>query len=499
MSVRSSALLLSCALLLSACSSPSPGAPPESDAAPQPSTAPAEEARWSDWVELDAAASPLAVRGDRVVLRDHDSQELSVHDASGDEVFALPTVRMIDGAEPALRSDGENLYLQLDESGLPVVAVSWEDGSEIWRFEPAAVDPCAPPETFQMRLGNEAGGGRANDVLLLTADFATDESLYPADCWAHSNADMPRVPVALGIDTATGQQAWEPVTDLIGTSLTAVNGVTNDYVYQLIRSSYRPTLQRIDVATGAVDAVEFGGLDAAYDPATFQDPVYLSDMGGDMFYVQSQSAEAEFLTVDSWSDGAELIAQPLPHDIPCEAYVRGSAVGFAYCVQSPDMSFDGQYWVGAIASPDGDDLTGGSAESGQRRELWTAPGPVGLDEEWGYELDGYLGHDPIAPGADGAGVIALPGADAALTVHSLDSGEELWSYTGADGVSSTTYVPGLDEFVMLTTDRLVALDAVTGEEVWSEDAADAALFAVPGAITLTSNAAGTTRLRLAVA
>lgn len=131
MSVRSSALLLSCALLLSACSSPSPGAPPESDAAPQPSTAPAEEARWSDWVELDAAVSPLAVRGDRVVLRDHDSQELSVHDASGDEVFALPTVRMIDGAEPALRSDGENLYLQLDESGLPVVAVSWEDGSEI--------------------------------------------------------------------------------------------------------------------------------------------------------------------------------------------------------------------------------------------------------------------------------------------------------------------------------------------------------------------------------
>lgn len=179
--------------------------------------------------------------------------------------------------------------------------------------------------------------------------------------------------------------------------------------------------------------------------------------------------------------------------------MRGSAVGFAYCVQSPDMSFDGQYWVGAIASPDGDDLTGGSAESGQRRELWTAPGPVGLDEEWGYELDGYLGHDPIAPGADGAGVIALPGADAALTAHSLDSGEELWSYTGADGVSSTTYVPGLDEFVMLTTDRLVALDAVTGEEVWSEDAADAALFAVPGAITLTSNAAGTTRLRLAVA
>lgn len=498
MSFRPPALLLTCALALTACSSQTPTVESEQTPAAQTPAATAEGVQWSEWAHLDVAASPVAAHGDRVVLHDHDAQTLSVHDHTGAEVFPVPSVRLTGTYEPAIRSDDTHLYVQLDEPGLPIVALDWEDGAEVWRFEPAAVDECAPPEAFEMRLGNESGGGPANDVLLLTADHGTDPSLYPDECWGESNADMPSVPVAIGVDTATGQQAWEPVTDVIGTSLTAANGVTNEYVYQLIRSSYQPTLNRIEVATGAVDAVAFDGLTAAYDPSTYESPVYLSDMGGDMFYLSTEAAEPEFLTVDAWTDGAQPIADPLPHDVPCEAFVRRSAVGFAYCVQSPDMSFDGQYWTGAVASPDGEDLTGGSAASGSRRDIWTAPGPAGLDEGWGYELDGYLGNDPVSPGSDGRGVIALPGADAALTAHRLDDGEELWSYDGADSVISTTFVPGPDEYVALADDRLVALAADTGEEVWTEETADEALFAAPGVIALVFNSEGTTRLRMAV-
>lgn len=443
------------------------------------------------------AEQPPAAHGDRVVLHDHDTQTLSVRDATGAELFPLPPVRMTGTYEPAIRSDADRLYLQLDEPGFPIVALDWADGAEEWRFESSAVDECAPAEVFEMRLGNEAGGGRTNDVLLLTADHGTDASLYPDDCWGQSNADMPSVPVAVGIDTGTGQQAWEPVTEVIGTSLTAVNGITNEYVYQLIRSSYQPTLHRIAVATGEVDAVSFDGLDFAYDPATHESLVQLSDMGGDTFYLASGAAEPEFLTVDSWEESTQLMSDPLTHDIPCEAYVRRSAVGFAYCVQSPDMSFDGQYWAGAVASPDGEDLTIGSA-AGSRRDLWTAPGSAGLDENWGYELDRYLGNDPVSPGTDGGDVIALPGADAALTAHRLVDGEELWSYADASTALSTTYVPGVDQSVALADDRLVALAADTGEEVWTEDTAEEALFAVPGVIALVSHLAGTTRLRMAV-
>lgn len=502
---------LTAALVLSACSD---GGGDSDDG--QKTEPPAAQPQWSDWVELPSAVTPLHTAPDKVLVQRHDNQRLQVLDSAGQEKWTVPEVAMVETYQALASADDERIYVQLAEFGRPLVALSWEDGSELWRVKTEDIHKCSIGEHFQLRPPPPGMQHSDSAPLLLaygsedvfSGEPETDREM-PESCFDGPTASFPDIPTLIGVNRANGRAAWTPVEDGLNSVVGWSNyDVTGRWFDRIVSSRGAPALVRTEAATGKTASAALGLAPHGYE---LGDSIFFSDMGNERFYVEPSMSDPVIVDVERWRaddedpDAASIDVEPIAHGRTCERNIHRSSTGYGFCLQTPDSTGEPGFTGRLMVGPDGQMITqqddSGSIPAGT---YWSAPTTYEPSEGFGSEGEGYLGLDPVVPREGQSPVIALPGENDAIQALDLLTGEEVWSYSSdqANGPGySAAYVPGVDEVVFAHGSWIVGVSAQDGTEKWTADLSDVdggAIFHAGTAIAVKHGNGDAGRLRMVV-
>lgn len=500
------------AFLLSACT-PSPTAPadPPSKAIPTPT----EE--WGEWSDVDALVAPVGSTPDRVIVSGIGSSLVVALDRStGEEVWRIGDEQE-DGADDGYASeddwddwesgpvwehglvlhDDNTVYTQRGSGDGSLVAYSADDGTERWRMAPGDLDVCATADGWELspsvlKSYTVADSGR----LILSHTEIADW-----DCHDGPNATHPGRPAMVVVDAQTGDVVGDTVnisgTSIPGLALPDPSGRYIDVPYELQSSV---NIVRVDAETGDEQwAMLHYPTDIGFD-VTMGDPEppTVTAAGGERFLIHYATGEAFLATIDAWAqDGietGEVTVDELGGEMPCEYRMQRSSAGDPYCLlmtSSPDPAHEPQFQVALF-----DSVTG--ARAGDLHSFDVPESLLDTDEYYGVVFDSTeVASDALVPAAarqTDSSAIILPSEDG-LVARDLGTDEVLWNWAPRDGTAVAPHViPAALEAVVGLDDRVVGLDALTGEELWDEPA-DAPLFGVGNVVTLSDYVTATTRVR----
>lgn len=509
------ALCASGLLLVTGCTSTPGDSPEASPATPTPSAA------WGDWADVDGAVMPVGSTTDRVIVSGLDASTVIVLDRStGDEVWRIGEDADGDGSgadgasmedwtdgdwtegtaweHGLVLHDEDTVYTQRGSGDGSLVAYSADDGSEVWRVSPGTLDACAPADAWELSPSvSQSYEVPESGQLILSHTQPADW-----DCHDGPNATHPGTLAMLVVDATTGEVTGEPVriagTAIPGMSMPDPSGRYIDVPFELQTSV---NVIRVDATTGEEhwamlhypDPSDFDPeLDASLGPAT------VTATGEDRFLIQSHTDGGRLATVEAWADDhmetGDVTVEDLDYEMPCEYRMQRSSTGAPYCLlltSSPDPDHDAQFLVSV-----GDPSTGAATV-----EPLAVPAPASLidtDEYYGFvEAPTSVENDALIPASargseDPAIVLAT---DAGLQAVDVARGDTVWTWNSSEGTAVAGHVvPDALEVVVAVDDRVVGVDALTGNKLWDEPA-DGPVFGVGDVITITDFMTGTTRVR----
>jgi hypothetical protein len=377
------------------------------------------------------------------------------------------------------------------------VAYSADDGSELWRTSPGSLDACAPADAWELSPSVSHSYEVAKTGRLILSHT------QPADWDCHDgpNATHPGSPAMLVVDAATGESSGDPVriagTALPGRSMPDPSGRYIDVPYELQSSV---NVIRLDAETGEERwAMLHYPQDISYD-VTGGDPVppTVTAVGLDRYLISYTTGQSYTATVDEWAQDhmgtGDVSVDDLDQRMPCEYRMQRSSAGDLYCLlltSSPDPEHTPQFHIALF-----DQDTG--APLGQTTVLDTASSVAETEEYYGYVDDPTtVQNDSLIPSAAlsaDAPAAVLP-SETGIAAVDLGTGADLWSWDSGQGPAVGAHVvPDPLEVVVGLDDRVVGIDAVTGDEAWDVPA-DGPLFGAGDVVTITDFMTQTTRVR----
>jgi outer membrane protein assembly factor BamB len=284
--------------------------------------------------------------------------------------------------------------------------------------------------------------------------------------------------------TPGGRLEWRTQTDATVRGFHGSPAVVGDRAYL---GGYDGAIYGFDVATGEqlwkVDHETLGGTIAVGSSPAFHDGClyfiveYGTPSSGALFAIDPVDGDVEYSDTRIWGQ-----SHPSPTiDRETGHILAGSNDGVVYAWTYPDLEFDWEYQAGPEGGPTGEQKAGGEFRLGAQIKGTTAAyqgrGYVGSWDEQFHCIDLSdgtgrwtfdTGRSSMAnPAVDPDGGVVYTGSDVG-TVWALDaeSGEELWSadvggrVVGAVTITAETVLAG-------SYDRhLYALDRETGERRW---------------------------------
>lgn len=510
---RSSSGTALCAVVLfltTACTT----SPEDASEAADPPT-PIPSATWGDWAEVDEAVMPVGSTADRVIMSGLDSPTVSALDrATGDEVW-----RVGDGTQDGTVSgtadegdewdtgpawehglvlhDEDTVYTQRGSGDGSLVAYSASDGTEQWRMTPGDLDACAPADGWEL----SPSISQTHEVAESGRLILSHTEIAEWDCHDGPNATHPGRPTMVVVDAQTGETVGDPVevsgTSIPGRSLPDPSGRFIDVPYELQSSV---NVIRVDAETGEERwAMLHYPQDLSYEDIQWDPtPPTVTAAGGDRFLILYDTGDAFLATVDEWAQDhtstGDVTVEDLEHEMPCEYRMQRSSSGDPYCLlltSPPEPEYSPQFRASLFDRDSGE-------PTGQALAVDAAPSIAETDEYYGYVDDPTaVGNDALIPSAALQGdrpAIVLP-AEAGLTAVEMETQESLWSWDSGTGAAVGAHVvPDAMEVIVGLEDRVVGVDAMTGDEVWDEPA-DGPLFGVGDVVTITDFMTQTTRVR----
>lgn len=484
---------------LSACS-----APDDSGDASTPSAPPGPTAEWGEWIDVDELVTPVGSSGDTILVSGLATSSVIAFDrTSGDELWRVGgdtsgegTGEVETGYGNAVLFDDEHVYTQRGSEDGALVAYDLVDGSESWRYDPGALDTCAPTDSWSLswsRIGSYEVGepGRL---------FLSHPEMADPACHTGPNATHPGSPALVVLDAATGEPEGDPL-KVSGTSIPSMSrpGVSGEYVYTPYELQGSVNIVRRNLETGEEQSVM---LDYPDDPFVLESSPVISEIGADSFHILYMDGTSVEATVDQWDTDStgigDVSTKDLGYQVSCEYRMQRSTSDQLYCLvltSSPDPEDTPAFLAGQV-DPAQDML----------REDDPKAFPDPFTDGEGSEYYGVV-TDPQTVVEDALLPAALTGtphngivlpSDTGLAAFDMDSTEQRWSWDSGSGSAVGAHVaPGVNEVVVGLGDDAVGLDARTGEELWKTPT-NGPVFAVADTIVVADYEASSSRVRTTV-
>lgn len=473
------------ALVLSGCSSDEePGDSPDSGSASAPA------GKWSDWMSFDS--SSVLGANDESFLLSTSSGRPAIHTRQGKLVAELPPV--LDATfSPRVQVTPERIIAQFDDAAGTVAAFDWS-GKKVWDLDPGTIDECAPGPYFSIRPSesmtqNISAGA---PVLLNYQEQYADDGIVadiPDQCFDGSRADYSDATHVLALDPGTGKERWR-VKDRVDEQVDGTSvDPTGRFLDRVVSSRGYPALVRTEIATGKSSAASVDPLAVGGDSA-LGSKYSIDHLDEDVFYLSPYGTEGGGepapVRVTKWRDvdappdpdaatGTDTeVLDPLPHGA-CRMSTWASESGYVYCLLPPGNGPDWRYSGGLVATPGTDAITPRTAP--KDLNPWSLEAPQELkDVSAEDESLLFLGPDPVIARPRQAPLIVVPSGKNTAVAVDLTTGDEVWRSpdlgavdpTTAAYVAQPTSVPTIGEVVVAHGEKLVGLDATTGEVAWSE-------------------------------
>ncbi len=449
-----STLTIMCLLATSACAS-NPQTSDSSDTTNSSDSAqPPKDPAWGQWVDLGDAGDTVGGANDQyVALLGATGPPHAVYNASGEKMWDIPE---LSSEAPRLYStySSDELFIAEVENG-DLVGFNWADGSEKWRLNAKEVLSCDPGETAAWRLVSRTFPNVDEEsVIALTINVI---GFQKSGC-----SPKGEVPGSIAFDPITGEEKWRgPNVNVGKDAVDTHRSITGKYVYTASGRGPVYQLSRTETGSGKTTYASFEKFDAP-------DLGYLREVSDKGFIIGGHESD-EYFEVDSWSDspgGEPILTNPTDdypimyelHNSPGTGYVYGFEVG-------PDHHLDSalKYHLFNVTEPDASEI------SPNLTDYAMPQAPDYTDDEGIDTYDPYLGNDPIVPRNGKAPLIVLPWTKSKLAAFDYKTGKPVWTVDDGERADHTTYIPSMSEVVFRQKNRVVAVDALTGEEKWAED------------------------------
>lgn len=452
-----STLAIMCLLATSACAS-SPQSSDSNNADSTDSDAdsaePPKDPAWGEWVDLGDVGDTVGGANDEyVALLGETGPPHAVYDTSGNKVWDIPDLSSEAPGKYSTYSSDELFIAEVKNGDL--VGFNWADGSEKWRLNAQDVLPCDPGDDWMWRLVSRTFPNVDEESVIALTMYTS--GAYETEC-----ASKGEVPGSIAFDPSTGEEKWRgPNVDVSRNAVEGHHSITGKYVYTTSGDGSAYQLSRTETGSGKTTYASF----ETSDESTVGFLREVSDKG----FIVSGLGPDEYFEVDSWSDspgGEPILTNPTDdypimyelHNSPGTGYVYGFEVG-------PDHHFDSalKYHLFNVTEPDASEI------SPNLTDYAMPQAPDYTDDQGGDTYDPYLGNDPIVPRDGKAPLIVLPWTKSKLAAFDYKTGKPMWTVDDGARADHTTYIPSMSEVVFRQKNRVVAVDALTGEEKWAED------------------------------